>query len=294
MANGEHVLPRRKHSLSHRLLDGAIVLYERVLKAFSNNLYFKVTTEFIQSVDLVYNVESPFGRIKFHCNSSTTLGRAKNATKREPDTIEWIGSFSDGDVFWDLGCNIGVFSIFAAKANDVKIFAFDAMPGNIAGLIKNIELNEVEGKIIPFCAPLSNESKLETLYLPLQSMETGGNGAQLKIKEDAYMKPIDPVVTLTSPGYSLDDLVEMLGLPIPDHIKMDVDGVEEFVVAGAMKTLANPKVRSLMFEIPAQLHDKIVGDLVDIGFVHTKSVSPVFGAPIIENYSGTNNFFIRS
>ena len=81
MAKGENVLPRRKHSLSHRLLDVVIVLYERVLKAFSNDLYFKVTTEFIQSVDLVFNVESPFGRIKFHCNSSATLVRAKNATK---------------------------------------------------------------------------------------------------------------------------------------------------------------------------------------------------------------------
>ena len=112
------------------------------------------------------------------------------------------------------------------------------MPGNIAGLIKNIELNEVEGKIIPFCAPLSNEFEVGNFIFTLQSMETGGKWAKLKIKEDAYMKPIDPVVTLTSPGYSLDDLVDMLGLLIPDHIKIDGDGVEpnNSDYAGAMKT----------------------------------------------------------
>lgn len=293
MARGENVLPGRNHSMLHRLFDFVIMAYEKVLKSISTNLYFTVTTEFIRSLDLVYEVDTKFGPIKFNCDSSTTLGRAKNSTKREPDTINWVESFSAGDIMWDIGCNIGVFSIFAAKANDVKVYAFDAMATNIAGLVKNIQLNGLGEQIIPFCAPLMDKSGFANLYVPLQATETGGNGAQIKLKEDAYLRPIDPVVTVTSPGYALDDLVQVLGLPVPTHIKMDVDGVEEFVIAGAMKTLANPKVKSLMFEIPPQLHDKLINVLDGLGFKHEKSVSAVYGSPIIKGYSGTNNFFTR-
>ena len=128
--------------------------------------------------------------------------------------------------------------------------------------------------------------------MPLQATETGGNGAQIKLTTDGYLRPIEPVLTLTSPGYALDDLVEVLGLPVPDHIKMDVDGVEELVIAGAMKILSNPKVKSLMFELPAHLHDKLIDVLDGLGFKHEKSLTPVYGAPL-QDWSCTNNFFSR-
>ena len=46
----------------------------------------------------------------------------------------------------------------------------------------------------------------------------------------------------------LDDAINLFGLPAPNHIKIDVDGIEMKVLAGAAKTLANSGLRSVMVE----------------------------------------------
>jgi hypothetical protein len=53
--------------------------------------------------------------------------------------------------------------------------------------------------------------------------------------------------------YRLDDLVETFGLPPANHIKLDVDGGELDVLAGAARTLASPSLRSLLVEVSVEL-----------------------------------------
>ena len=50
-------------------------------------------------------------------------------------------------------------------------------------------------------------------------------------------------------SYRLDDLIELFHLPYPQHIKIDVDGIEFSVLKGSQKTLGNSACRSLMLEI---------------------------------------------
>ena len=50
-------------------------------------------------------------------------------------------------------------------------------------------------------------------------------------------------------GVSLDDLTRTFGLRFPDLIKIDVDGIEEQIVAGAPRTLADPRLRSVIIEV---------------------------------------------
>lgn len=111
---------------------------------------------------------------------------------------------------------------------------------------------------------------------------------------DTKTKNSSETIYLNSLAFTLDDIVEHAVLPIPNHIKMDVDGVEDLVMAGSMKTLFNSKVRSLMFEISAEVYDEVVLKLSNPGFTHDKRVSTVEGSPIIEGSSPTNNIFSRS
>ena len=195
---------------------------------------------------------------------------------------------------WDIGCNIGFFSIFAAMANDIKVFAFDAMANNIAGLVKNLKLNGMEDRVTPLCLPLTSKTGFYPLQIPAQAFETGGSGAELFSPSRPKTYDTPQTLYLNSLAYALDDLTEQAGLPIPNHIKMDVDGVEDMVIAGSMKTLENSKVRSLMFEISADLYDEVLLKLSGLGFNHDKRVSTDEGIPIIDGSSGTNNFFSRS
>ena len=50
-------------------------------------------------------------------------------------------------------------------------------------------------------------------------------------------------------GTSIDDLIEKKTLDIPNYIKIDVDGIEDLILAGAKKMLSNKKVKSILIEI---------------------------------------------
>ena len=62
----------------------------------------------------------------FHNISRLTNYRYKTFSSKEPDTLDWIDTFSDGSIFWDIGANIGLYSIYAGKTiKDIKIYSFE-------------------------------------------------------------------------------------------------------------------------------------------------------------------------
>lgn len=67
------------------------------------------------------------------------------AGTKEPETIQWIDDeFRSGDIFVDIGENIGNYSIYAAlKHKGLKVFAFEPEPHSLIQLIKNVKLNEL-------------------------------------------------------------------------------------------------------------------------------------------------------
>ena len=48
-----------------------------------------------------------------------------------------------GDVFYDVGANIGFFSLIAARCVDVsgRVYAFEPVPRNAAAIVRNAKLN---------------------------------------------------------------------------------------------------------------------------------------------------------
>ena len=87
------------------------------------------------------------GEIKFLCPSEMAVHRARTATTREPDTIAWIDGFEPGSVLWDIGANVGVYSLYAALARDVRVVAFEPAAANFFLLTRNIALNGLNAKI---------------------------------------------------------------------------------------------------------------------------------------------------
>ena len=78
------------------------------------------------------------------------LWRAETYETKEPDTIEWIDSFfREGDVIYDIGANIGQYSLYAAKKlkGNCRILAFEPEALNYSKLNKNIVLNNLTDSI---------------------------------------------------------------------------------------------------------------------------------------------------
>jgi hypothetical protein len=77
-----------------------------------------------------------------------------------------------------------------------------------------------------------------------------------------------PEVAISTAVFSLDALVELLDLPAPTLLKIDVDGPELEVLRGAQATLAGPHLRSCLVELDerAGTSAEIVTFLGGLGF----------------------------
>ena len=64
-------------------------------------------------------------KLKFNIINEHTLWRAKSIYTKELITVKWIRSFEKNKIFFDIGANIGLYSIFAAINNSSKVFSFE-------------------------------------------------------------------------------------------------------------------------------------------------------------------------
>ena len=64
-------------------------------------------------------------KIKFSIKNSSTYFRGTTLFTKEPITIEWIKSFKKNSIFFDIGANIGVYSLYAALYSEVKVYSFE-------------------------------------------------------------------------------------------------------------------------------------------------------------------------
>ena len=65
--------------------------------------------------------------ISFFCPNELTKWRIKTLYDKEPETLEWIDNFKQNKeiIFWDIGANIGLYSIYAAvKFKNITIRVF--------------------------------------------------------------------------------------------------------------------------------------------------------------------------
>ena len=94
--------------------------------------------------------------------------RAKGYATKEPGTLKWIeNNFKTGDVIYDIGANIGQYSLYPAKLlkGDCKVYAFEPEALNFAKLNYNIKLNDLSKSVLAYPIALINENKLDKLYL---------------------------------------------------------------------------------------------------------------------------------
>lgn len=136
---------------------------------------------------------------------------------------------SDGDTIFDIGANIGWYSlVFAKKRISSIVHSFEPIIETYESLILNVKLNALKN-IICNNFGFSNEARTTTFYT---SLHTSVSNSAVNITDDIYAKEvICEVITLDSYAYQR-------GVKV-DVIKCDVEGAELFVYEGGEKTIAN-------------------------------------------------------
>ncbi len=192
--------------------------------------------------------------MKFYTPSQLCAWRAKTIFLKEPQTIKWIDSFADDEIFWDIGANVGVYSMYSGVKRQLKTLAFEPSPFNFGVLSKNIYLNKQSDKISAFCLAFSDQTVID--YLNLKSVDAGAAHTSFKNNTNEFGIVFAPEYSHVTMGFRIDDFIKMYDIEVPNHIKIDVDGAEKLVIDGAAETLRMPQVKSILIELNTKLSGK--------------------------------------
>ena len=171
--------------------------------------------------------------------------RINTFATKEPETLEWVDSILEGSVLWDIGANIGLYSIYAAKARKCRVYAIEPSVFNLELLARNIFLNKLHNQITIIPLALSDQFGLN--MFKMSTTEWGGALSTFGRDFDQNGAPLKDIFQYQILGLSMNDVVSLLRIPQPDYIKIDVDGIEHFILRGGSDVLA--KVNSVLIEI---------------------------------------------
>lgn len=221
-------------------------------------------------------VDTERGRLTFDANTRWGYLGARNLLRSEPDTLEWLDSLPDHACFWDIGANIGTFSLYAALGVDRRVLAFEPAASSFAVLNRNIELNGMADRIAAYCVAFAQETRLDALNMASTSAGKSMHGFGTEI--DQFDEIIDTKFRQGAVGFSIDDFVTMFSPPLPTHVKIDVDGIEAQILRGGRDTLSAPSVESIIVEIERDLDSprnrEIFASMTELGFTATPKASP--------------------
>jgi len=168
---------------------------------------------------------------------------------KEPDMIAFIEDYvNDGDIYYDIGANIGVFSMYSAIKKNAKVFAFEAESSNVFILNKNISLNNLTDKVFAFNIAINDIDEVSFLnltenILPGSSLNAFGDSINQDHKE------FIPQFIQGVFGISLDSFVYKYNQPCPNHLKIDVDGNEHKIINGMTKVLTDKNLKTIAIEV---------------------------------------------
>jgi FkbM family methyltransferase len=133
-----------------------------------------------------------------------------------------------GDTFFDIGANVGFFSLIAARlvAPSGRVFSFEPVPANAAAIRRNAALNHFSHIKVTEAAVGDSAGEIELIL----TRHPGG----------ASIMPDTPSPDVTGrirvPMVQIDALVHAGTVSVPSFVKIDVEGAEHAVLRGMEQT----------------------------------------------------------
>ena len=222
-------------------------------------------------------METPRGNLSIVTLGRIGAGRGMKMLTKQPMTIEWIDTFEPGSVFWDVGANVGVYTLYAGLRGDTRVVAFEPAAVNYMLLTANCEANGFDDRVQCLLAGLGNVNAVATLEV---SQFAAGDSFGFMNKDYRHYRGRQAAMI-----FSTDQLVEEYGLPCPNYLKIDVPGLSEAILAGAARTLGRSELREIHIEAREDSKGgRRIRDLLNgSGFVATRS----------EEHGSTDVIFVR-
>lgn len=190
--------------------------------------------------------------LKFTTPNSLCVWRAQTFSTKEPETLEWIDSIPESSVLWDVGANIGLYSVYAAKKRNCRIWAFEPSVFNLELLARNLSVNGLTKQVC--IVPMALSDRLGSSQMRMTTTEWGGALSTFGQEFGWDGEAIRQVFEFQTIGLTMDDAVQRMAIPAPDYIKMDVDGLEHFILKGGPIVLQG--VKGILIEVNDDFHEQ--------------------------------------
>ncbi len=199
-----------------------------------------------------FETQVNFRGIKLNIFTGETFGKLfYYFNDYENDQIDcFLEIIQPGMRMFDVGANIGVFSILAANKG-LDVIAFEPFPAMSKRLKENIELNNLSSKIKIVEEAVADKAGEMNFRAP---RENNFGVGRIVLDSDQRNSESDVMVKTNT----LDSYVEEYGAP--DIIKMDIEGGEIFALAGADKLFSNEKAPIIIVEYHLELIKALGGD----------------------------------
>lgn len=184
-------------------------------------------------------------RKSFWTNTPELHYRINNLGGEKDLLLKFIENIVPGDIVWDIGAYVGMYSVFAsdAAAAGGKVYAFEPEPKAYALLKRNAELNKA-GNLIAQNYALSDRNDKGEIY----SSKYNSAAIHSLVHESRLIDKGVPVELFRG-----DYLVADRKMMPPDIIKLDVEGAEAKVLTGMLSILRSTHCRYLLIEVHPKL-----------------------------------------
>jgi len=209
---------------------------------YANTIHF-------EGLDSIVTTELRGKTMRFLAASRRLLWQALGHEYIEPELLDFIDAIPAGKTLFDIGASTGMFAIYAA-CSGCRVTAFEPEAANFSVLSQNAFLNRGSMQYPAKCfnLALSESNGLSNMYV--KRYEAGGHlkilGHPKEVGASDTFEPehVQPVLT-----FKLDDFLEHTKLPVPEYIKIDVDGAELLVLRGLSGVLQNERLKSVFIEL---------------------------------------------
>lgn len=189
----------------------------------------------------------------------------------------------EDDLFVDVGANVGSYTVLASGSVKARTVGIEPVPEIFAKLRRNVLVNDMAGRVT--CHNIGLGAREELLRFTAHRDTTNHVAAEGSDAEGTIVVPVR----------CLDKVLEGQA---PRLVKIDVEGWEAEVLAGATDTLANPKLAAVIIETNQNAEryanaggERVTEIMLENGF-QAYSYDP-FGRELIQGGTDHNTIFIR-
>jgi FkbM family methyltransferase len=175
-------------------------------------------------------------------------------------TEEILKHIKNGDVFWDIGANIGIHSLAIKRAiPGSTVYSFEPNPKTLGLLYDNVKLNNLDIKICGFA--LYDKAGLMDLHI------ADGNSGMSTLTPWHALTYSSTAQCLTTTG----DFLLQQGFETPTVIKLDTEGSELNILNGCKDILSSNTLKVIILEAKNDLlndlsNEKTISILNEYGF----------------------------